>query len=116
MYLSFGMTPEQYWEGPPELATAYRKKYELETEVANTRAWLQGMYFYDALTATLSQALATKNKKGREYSEEPYRITPYTEEELEAKKKEDAKKALDHAISQFNAMKEVWDKKNGRNR
>lgn len=113
MYLAFGMTPEEYWEGPPELATAYRKKYELETEQRNEGYWLQGAYFYDALLSMMSQALASKNSTPREYSEEPYRIKPYTEEELKRKQEEDAKKAREHAIAQFNLMKASWDKRNG---
>ena len=108
------MTPEQYWEGPPELAPAYRKKYLLEREIANENMWLQGLYFEAAISAVVSAILSKKGEKPNvSYPEQPLRITPYTEEELTAKREEEAKRARDHAIAQFNAMKAAWDKKNG---
>lgn len=114
MYLAFGMTPEQYWEGPPELATAYRKKSELESELRNEGFWLQGTYIYDALTSVVSQVFASKKSDVHTYAEKPYRITPLTEEELAKQKEEEARKAREHAIAQFNLLKESWDRKNGR--
>ena len=114
MYLAFGMTPEEYWNGPPELASAYRRKYMLEREIANENMWLQGLYFEAALQDVLSSLLEKKGAKHKSmYPEKPLRITPYTEEELIAKRTEEAKKAREHAIAQFNAMKAAWDKKNG---
>lgn len=107
------MTAEEYWEGEPELATAYKKKHQLENELRNEGFWLQGAYIYDALLATTSQALASKKSETRTYTTEPYRIRPYTEEELKKKKEEEAQKARAHAIAQFNLMKAAWDQKNG---
>lgn len=113
MYLAYGMTPEQYWDGPPELARAYRKKFELEADLRNEGYWLQGSYFYDALLSVMSQVLSSKRSGTHKYTEKPYRIKPYTEEELKKKQEEDAKKAREHAIAQFNLMKAAWDKRHG---
>lgn len=113
MYLAFGMTSEEYWKGTPRLATAYREKYELEQELKNEQLWLQGVYIYDALGAIVSRALATKKTPKREihnYAEKPYRLKPYTAEEL-AKQKEDAAK---RAIEELTAMKKAWDNSHGR--
>ena len=50
--------------------------------------WLQGRYFYEAMTASLSNFSAgIVGKKGKaEYTDKPYRVTPMTEEEKEAER------------------------------
>lgn len=111
------MSSEEYWHGAPELAAAYRKKAELETEYHNQLAWWQGLYIYEALSVIKAQAFAKDDREAKKYSytSEPYRIKPYTEEELEQKKKEDAQKASDRAIAELTNWKAAWDQKNGRN-
>lgn len=111
------MTAEEFWKGPPELARAYREKAKLEREAKNEFAWWQGLYIYDAIMAIKAQYLAKNEREaaGYTYTKEPYRITPYTEEELKQKQEEEARKARDHAIAQFNLMKASWDSKHGGN-
>lgn len=112
-----GMTPEEFWHGPPELFSAYRKRAEIERDRQNELAWWQGMYIYDALMAVKAQALAKNEHEAKKYTytTEPYRVKPYTEEELKKKEEEEAEKARAHAIAQFNLMKAAWDQKHGGN-
>ena len=35
-----GMSYEQFWDGHPHLAVAYRKAYKLKREIENEQAWL----------------------------------------------------------------------------
>lgn len=74
-YLSIGMTAEQYWDGDMDLVIAYRKADELRLERTNTELWLQGMYFYDALTCTIGNAFCKKGGEKHEYAKKPYSIT-----------------------------------------
>lgn len=49
-YLSLGMTEEQYWDKDCRLVIFYRKAEELRTSRKNQEMWLQGAYFYEALS------------------------------------------------------------------
>jgi len=49
----YGMTPEQFWKGLPELFWAYRtsfyKNQEFEMQKQNTLLWLSGAYYLRAM-------------------------------------------------------------------
>lgn len=89
-YLAIGMTPEQYWDGDPELAKYYRKAEEIRNEKRNQELWLQGMYIYEALcdASPIFHAFAKKGTKPRPYSTSPYALTVKEQKkEKEAKEK-----------------------------
>ena len=44
------MTWEQYWYGDVWMVEAFRETNRIKQEIKNQNFWLQGMYFYDALT------------------------------------------------------------------
>ena len=75
MYLTMGMTFQQYWYDDPCLVIAYRKAYEMKREYDNSMLWLQGKYFYDALVAVAPRYNDFKPKKPNKYNEEPYPIS-----------------------------------------
>ena len=87
-----GMTYEQYWDGPPHIAIAYRKAYRLKREAENELAWLQGMYIYDAFAVTLANAFRSKGAKRQSYLERPIDIFPLTEAEKQRREQEETKK------------------------
>lgn len=76
-YLSIGMTYEQFWLGDVELVKYYRQAAKLKREMDNQNAWLQGMYFYEAL-CDASPLFRTTFKKGKikplPYSSKPYEL------------------------------------------
>ena len=76
-YLSIGMTPEQYWDGEPYLARAFRKADEMRMERKNQELWLQGMYIYEAIcdASPILHDFAKKGTKPHPYVEKPYPIT-----------------------------------------
>jgi hypothetical protein len=76
-----GMSYNQFWEGPPEMAIAYRKAYRLKREAENEALWLQGLYNYDAFAVVLANAFRSKGAKRQNYFEKPIDIFPLTEEE-----------------------------------
>lgn len=67
------MSVKEFWEDNPDLFWAYRFSYitkmKNEQEMFNYNAWLQGLYFYDALTASLNNAFS---KTKVSYTKEPY--------------------------------------------
>lgn len=81
------MSYEQYWDGPPSIARAYRKAHRLKREMENEQAWLQGMYFYDAVAVSLSNAFRAKGGKKLNYMERPFDIFPLTEKEKKRREK-----------------------------
>ena len=83
-----GMTPEQYWHGEPELTRAYIQAFKLRKEERNYEMWLQGWYIHQAILAGLSH-LGEKSKI-IDYIEEPIKIFPPTEKELEEQRKKEA--------------------------
>jgi hypothetical protein len=74
------MTYEQFWEGQPSLAVAYRKAHDLKQQRRNVEAWRQGFYIYNAIGAfaEILPAFPKKGAKVQPYLEEPL---PLSEEE-----------------------------------
>ena len=65
------MSPAEYWDGDPSLPRYYREAYRIKQEQENQQAWLQGLYFYNALGAVMSQSFPEKGKKGVTYIQKP---------------------------------------------
>lgn len=93
-YLSLGMTEEQYWDRDSQLVIYYRKAEELRTSRTNQELWLQGAYFYEALTrvSPLLHAFAKKGTKPIPYMAEPFAIS---EKQAEYQQEEKEKKVYD---------------------
>lgn len=81
--IEYGMSIKEFWEDDPELFWAYRFSYitkmERESEINNYNAWLQGVYFYDALSISLANSFGNGNYK--------YPLMPYGMEEKKKEKK-----------------------------
>lgn len=73
MALTYGMSVQEFWEDDPDLFWAYRfsyvEKIKSKQELFNSNAWLQGAYFYEAISVALCNAF-TKSKVN--YSQYPY--------------------------------------------
>lgn len=85
-YMAIGMTYEQFWYGDASMVVAYRKADRLRTEITNRNAWLQGMYFYEALcdVAPILRAFS-KARKPVQYRNEPFELNVNDEEETQAR-------------------------------
>lgn len=75
VYISFGMTPEQYWDGDPSLVKWYRQAQRFKNEQLNREAWLHGLYVYNAVCCAhpLFNPYA-KRAKAKPYPEQPYEL------------------------------------------
>ena len=86
-YLAIGMSYAEYWEGDASLARYFRKAYKIKQEQDNNNAWLQGLYFYDAISTALHNALRGMGKSkppAKDYAKQPYDLfkKEKTEQEL----------------------------------
>lgn len=90
--MAMGMSYSDFWEGPPEMAAAYRKAYRLRREMENEQAWLQGLYVHDAVAVSLANAFRGKGAKRQNYLERPIDIYPLTEQEKARREKEEQAK------------------------
>jgi hypothetical protein len=84
-YLAMGMTWTQFWIEEPELAVAYRKADRMRKRRTNEELWLQGVYFAEALNATVGNMFSKGNKN--QYPAEPFPIT--VEEQQERREREE---------------------------
>ncbi len=86
IFLSMGMTGEEFWEQDPSLVRAYLKAHKLRFREQNRLAWLQGRYFYDALCAAspIFHDLAKRGTKPAPYHEEPIKFYESEEEARQA--------------------------------
>lgn len=91
------MSYEQYWDMDSELTRAYRKADEIRQERANTDAWLQGAYFYEAFARVAPLLAFTKHPKAEPYLEKPYELR---HRELRTKQ-EDKKKLVENSRDMF---------------
>lgn len=88
-FLSWGMSYEQFWNGEPSLVKYYLKARELKVQEDNTNAWLQGIYFTQALNSALSNVFAEKKSDRVQYFEKPIAVTKEQIEIERAKKEEE---------------------------
>ena len=110
VYMAYGMTYEEYWDGEVKAHKAYREAYRYRMKQKNLEAWLQGRYFYDALCAVSPILRAfSKARKPADYPKEPYDLTPEdvrAREEREAMERyERIKEKVGVFASEFNKRK-----------
>lgn len=70
------MSTREFWNEEPKLLWTYRKVYmdkmKIQKELENQQAWLQGLYFYDALSVCLFNYFGRKETQPvRNYMESP---------------------------------------------
>lgn len=96
VYMSYGMTYEQYWYGDPNMVKAFRDAFTLQRRMRNEDMWIQGMYIYKALEAVIGTAFGKNRIK---YVEEPFDIFPKTDLEKEQENEKERQKLIDYLNS-----------------
>lgn len=95
-YLSIGVTYDQFMDSCPKELEPYDAAYKETMNRKNFMAHLQGVYFADAIAATIGNMFKKHGTKTIKYPDEPHRIFPMTEEEIEKKKEEELEKAINY--------------------
>ncbi len=115
LYLSYGMTAEQYWDGSADLVKYYRKKAEIERDRQNMFLWMQGAYIYEALLDVAPAYQAFSDGKIEPYRKKPipFEIDEKEEEEREREKMEKMKAKMQAFASQFNEHLKDEGEQNG---
>jgi len=74
IYMSYGMSYDEYWYGDAYRAKYYREAYELKVKHKDEEFWTQGMYIYDAIcrVAPILHAFSKSGTKPLPYVEKPY--------------------------------------------
>lgn len=106
-YLSIGMTEEQYWERDPYLTKIFYKAHLMKIESKNQELWMQGFYFYNAISTAFSNLFRKKGQPQERYLEKPIRITPLSD----AEKREQRIKEREKIISELSKWEKSWKKR-----
>lgn len=105
------MTYEQYWEGPPSLAVAYRESFRMREEYNNRMAWLLGAYNFSALDRWFANIhFDNRHHDPVSYLDKPFELMREADwkEQLvnEKKEREEMVKKLDSLRLEYNIRKE----------
>lgn len=107
------MTYEEYWgSNDPERLREYREAERLRTERKNQEAWLQGLYFYNAVSVALYNAFRKKGSEAEHYPEKPFDISGKPKPENNEPTDEERQAERLKLIARLNAAKAAWHRAN----
>lgn len=94
IYMSFGMSYDEFWYGSPYRAMFYRNSHKLKVKQKNEEMWMQGMYIYEALcdVSPILHAFSKKGTKPLPYPDKPFG-TNVDEKETEIDKEQEVQNA-----------------------
>lgn len=74
IYMSYGMSYDEFWKKSPYRTKFYREAHELKLKQKDELMWVQGMYIYEALceVSPVLHAFSKKGTKPLPYSDKPY--------------------------------------------
>lgn len=118
IYMSYGMTYNEFWYGSAYRVKFYRESYKLKLQQQDENNWMQGMYVYEALckVSPILHAFSKKGTKPLPYADKPFlldKIVPRekTQEEIERDRENERLKAMIHFNNVFRAMEQKFEKK-----
>ena len=85
VYMSMGMSYDEYWNGPSWLAKSYREAHEMKRKQEEWARHRQGAYFMQALRVALSGFSKDKTHPEK-YPDKPWPISEKDAREHEAEK------------------------------
>ena len=111
-FMAMGMSYREFWHGDYTQWKFWEEEHRQRKKAENEMLWLQGAYFYNALTAALTNAFRERGDPPASYLEEPLRITPMTEEEREAEQR----KQVESFRAQLESLRGHFEAKHKRER
>lgn len=90
IYMSYGMSYNDFWYGPAFMTTFYRDANKLKLRQQDENNWMIGMYVYEAILdcSPVLHAFSKKGTKPLPYAEKPY-LTDVFENKTEAQKEQE---------------------------
>lgn len=96
-YMLIGVSYDEFWHGDYTRLKFYIEAHNLRRQKQSEEMWLQGLYFFNALSTALSNLnLDGKRRKPNKYIEEPLRLIPMTESEKRIKAEKDKQAVIDY--------------------
>ena len=96
--MAMGMTYEQFWDGDPMMAKAFREADMIRRRRRNEELWLEGIYTAEALSATVGNMFSKGTK--HKYPSEPF---PITEHEQRERREREEKAKMERIKALFTA-------------
>ena len=90
IYMSYGMSYNDFWYGPAFMVTFYKDAHKLRVRQQDENNWMLGMYVYEAILdcTPVLHAFSKKGTKPLPYSEKPY-LTDKLVEKTQAEKEQE---------------------------
>lgn len=116
IYMSYGMSYNDYWFGPAFMTMFYRDANKLRIRQQDENNWMIGMYVYEAIVdcSPILHPFSKKGTKPLPYAEKPYlydKLREKTREEKEREKENERLKAIIHFNNWFDAMQKQFSNK-----
>lgn len=106
MAITYGMSVKDFWENDPDLFWAYRfsfyENFRATKEYDNFKAWLQGAYFFEAVSIALGNSFGKGKAK---YPDKPYVISEEEHDKDIKKKSKDLENKIRNRISEMQKIK-----------
>lgn len=125
LYMSYGMTYDEFWNGNSYVCRYYRDAYELKKKAKDEELWMQGLYIYDALgrMSPIMHAFPKKGSKPLPYPDRPYtqstkykevekKLTPEEQEQIVKNERLKARLRFDAWARGVNKMFKTEESKN----
>lgn len=117
IYMSYGMSYDEFWHGDAYRAKYYRDAFKLKMQHKDEEFWIQGMYIYDAIcrVAPILHAFSKSGTKPLPYIDKPYTASitkNMTEEEKEQQVKNERLVAQLHFERWARATAKQFNKEN----
>ena len=116
IYMSYGMSYNDFWYGPAFMTTFYRDANKLKLRRQDENNWMIGMYVYEAILdcSPVLHAFSKKGTKPLPYAEKPYlmdRLQEKTEAEKEQEMENERLKFMVQMNNWYRATKKQFENK-----
>ena len=116
IYMSYGMSYNDFWYGPAFMTTFYRDANKLELRRQDENNWMIGMYVYEAILdcSPVLHAFSKKETKPLPYAEKPYLMDQFkekTEAEKEQEKENERLKCMVQMNNWYRATRKQFENK-----
>ena len=105
IYMSYGMSYNDFWYGPAFMTTFYRDAYKLRLRQQDENNWMLGMYVYEAIL-DCSPILHAFSKKGTKPL--PYVEKPHLMDKLEKKTELEKEQEITNERLKFTIQMNNW--------
>ena len=111
-FMAMGMSYHEFWHGDYTQWKFWEEENQRRRKEENEMLWLQGAYFFNAISTALANAFRERGEPPSSYLEEPIRITPMTEDD----KEEEQRKQIATFRSQLESLRGRFEANHKRER